>query len=108
MICSQGDIIEVDFNPSVGHEPNKRRPALVISTDKFNLRSSLTAVVPITSVNNGYPLHVRIDGECVTGFACIEQVRTLDLSSRPCRKIETASEQTMGEALALVGAMFGI
>lgn len=108
MICSQGDIIEVSFDPSVGHEPSKHRPALVISTDGFNLKSSLTAVAPITSTDNGYPLHVRIDGEHVTGFACIEQLRTFDLSSRPCHKLETASDEAMGEALTLIGAMFGI
>lgn len=50
MLFEQGDLIEVDFNPTVGHEPAKRRPALVVSAGYFNnVVSSLTVVCPITS-----------------------------------------------------------
>lgn len=31
MVFEQGDIIEVDFDPTRGHEPQKKRPALVVS-----------------------------------------------------------------------------
>lgn len=108
MICQQGDIIQVCFDPSVGHEPNKYRPALVVSTDDFDIRSSLTAVCPVTSVDNGYPLHARIERDEIVGFACIEQLRTLDLSGRRCEKVGSASEAEMGEVLALIGSVFGI
>lgn len=108
MICEQGDIIEVDFEPSVGHEPNKYRPALVVSSDAFNRRSSLTAVCPITSVNNGYPLHVGIDYDEVRGFVCAEQVRTVDLSGRRCRRLTTASEDDMGLVLSYLASVFGL
>ena len=57
-IYDQGDIIEVSFDPSIGHEPQKKRPAVVVSTYDFNMRSSLTFVAPITSTFNKYPLHV--------------------------------------------------
>jgi mRNA-degrading endonuclease toxin of MazEF toxin-antitoxin module len=30
MEFGQGDIIELNFDPTVGHEPKKERPALVI------------------------------------------------------------------------------
>jgi len=108
MLCEQGDIIEVSFDPSYGHEPQKRRPALVVSTDAFNLRSSLTAVCPITSTDNGYPLHVRIDADDVHGFVCVEALRTLDLQSRRCERVSVADATAMGEVLSLIGAIFGI
>ncbi|MEG1494363.1 MAG: type II toxin-antitoxin system PemK/MazF family toxin, partial [Gordonibacter sp.] len=53
MNLEQGDIVIVDFNPSVGHESAKSRPAIVVSGYGFNSRSSLVAVVPVTSGNNG-------------------------------------------------------
>ena len=108
MICEQGDIIAVDFEPSVGHEPNKYRPALVVSSNTFNTRSSLTAVCPITSVNNGYPLHVGIDHEEVRGFVYVEQVRTVDLSNRRCKRLAQASEDDMGLVLSYVASIFGL
>ena len=48
MAAEQGSIIWVSFDPSVGHEPSKRRPALVVSSDYFNYRCSLTVVVSTT------------------------------------------------------------
>ena len=44
MICEQGAIIEVSFDPTVGHEPQKRRPAVVVSTDGCNRMSSLSLI----------------------------------------------------------------
>ena len=45
MLFEQGDLIEVNFSPTVGHEPQRRRPALVVSVGYFNnVISSLTVV----------------------------------------------------------------
>ena len=109
-IFNQGDIIEVNFNPTLGHETAKRCPALVVSTDDFNLRSSMTFVAPITSIDNGYPLHVRIsdEGAGVRGCVCVEQTRSLDLSALPCQKVGELSVDDMNEVLNLIGAVFGI
>lgn len=109
-IFSQGDIVEVNFSPSLGHEPAKRRPALVVSTDAFNMRSSMTFVAPITSVNNGYPLHLPIHaGDAgVRGCVCVEQTRAMDLSTRPCEKVGELGVDDMNEVLNLLGSVFGI
>ena len=48
MICEQGEVLYVDFEPHVGHEPAKYRPAIVLSADAFNRVSSMTVVAPIT------------------------------------------------------------
>lgn len=106
----QGDIVEVGFDPTLGHEPTKRRPALVVSSDEFNFMSSMTVVVPVTSTDNGYPLHVRISstGGEVTGFACVEQLRAIDLEARRARKVAELPREDMSEVLNLVGAVFGI
>ena len=44
-----GDIYWVDFDPSAGQEITKRRPALVISDEKYNLKTNMPVVLPITS-----------------------------------------------------------
>lgn len=108
MIVTQGDIVRVDFNPTRGHEPRKRRPALVVSTDAFNLRSSLTMVCPITSTDNGYPLHVPLRHEDLHGFICVEQLRSLDLSARQAEIIGKAGLETMNEVLNVLAPVFGL
>ena len=45
----QGDIIIINFNLSVGREIQKKRPALVISSDVYNSVTGMVAVCPITS-----------------------------------------------------------
>ncbi len=112
-LYEQGDIVDVDFDPAVGHEPRKMRPALVISDGYFNnALSSLTVVCPITSTVNGHPLHVEItDCEGVRGCVCLEQIRAIDLANpqRRARKREVSMGcETMSRVLTGIGSMFGI
>lgn len=103
----QGDIIEVDFSPSVGHEPAKTRPAVVVSVFGFNTRSSLVSVVPLTTKDSGYPLHVEIGAEGASGWACVEALRNIDLSRRGYRLIGYAEDATMRTIMGLIRGMFG-
>ena len=50
----RGEIRLVDFDPSVGSEANKRRPALIVSNDHANaaaarLGRGVVTVIPLTS-----------------------------------------------------------
>ena len=107
-VFEQGDLIEVDFSPSVGHEPAKVRPAVVVSCFGFNSRSSLVAVVPVATNDNGYPLHVAIDCGGVHGFACVEGLRTLDLERREHRMVGYVDEPAMRKIVQCVRGMLDI
>ena len=109
MFYSQGDIIEVSFDPSLGHEPQSRRPALVISDDEFNGMSSLIFLAPITTKLSGYPLHIVLPKDCdIDGAVCIEQSRPLDLNARKHERICRLDEATMSTVLEALGAVFGL
>ncbi len=113
MLFEQGDIIEVNFNPTVGHEPQKRRPALVVSVGHFNnVVSSLTVVCPITSNVNGHPLHIELaPGNIVQGCVCVEQLRAIDLNNpaRDAKRLGSALDfATMALVLDAIGAVFDI
>jgi len=110
-LYNQGDFVMVNFDPTTGHEPKKRRPALVVSTDSFNnVLSSLTVVCPVTSVDNGYPLHIKIaDANCVSGFVCVEQLRSVDLRRRDALRLdEPIDMDTMTKVLDAIAAIFNI
>ncbi len=113
MLLEQGDIIEVNFNPTAGHKTQKRRPALVVSVGYFNnFVSSLTVVCPITSSVNGHPLHIELaSGNAVVGCVCVEQMRAIDLGdpARDARPLGSSVDPaTMSLVLDAIGAVFGI
>ena len=104
----QGDIIEVDFTPAVGHKPAKRRPAIVVSCFAFNARSSVVAVVPITSKNNGHPFHVPVRAGDASGFACVEGIRSLDVAQRGYRFVGYANDEAMWHIMTCIRGMLDL
>lgn len=46
---NRGEVWWVDFEPAVGGEIRKKRPAIVVSNDKANKYLNRLQVVPVTS-----------------------------------------------------------
>ncbi len=101
-------MIEVDFNSGVGHEPAKRRPAIVVTSYAFNVRSSLVGVAPIQSKDTGYPLHVPVDEAGLHGYACVEKVRNIDVERRGYCLIGCASDALMRRVMGIIRGMYGL
>lgn len=58
----RGELWLVDFDPTQGHEQAGRRPALIVSTDGYNLGPARMAVaVPLTSTARAMPMRVRVE-----------------------------------------------
>lgn len=79
----RGDIILVDFDPTIGHEIKKVRPALIISNNIANERYNLITVLPITSKNTDrvFRTEVLIDksaGLPKKSKILTQQIRTVD------------------------------
>lgn len=69
-VPKRGDIWLVDFDPSVGAEIHKVRPAAVVSVDTIG-RLPLRMVVPITdwkAVYSSYPWFVELPKSAVNGL----------------------------------------
>ena len=82
-IPKRGDIVWVDFSPTLGHEQSGRRPALVLSARHYNGVTSLMVVCPITRSTKGYMFEVPIPaGAPVAGVVLADHVRSIDWRSR--------------------------
>lgn len=69
----------------------------------------MTVVVSITSCDNGYPLHVELsDYEEFLGWACVEQLRAVDLNAWHAQHVGYLRDDDISELLNVVGAVFGI
>lgn len=107
MIFEQGDIIEVDFSPTRGHELADSRPALVVSNHDFNISNSMTLVCPITTRMKPFFLHQELPLDCcVRGSVVMEQVRALDLEARPTKRLGSLSHEELMPILTCLQSLF--
>ena len=73
-----GAVHWAELDPRVGREQGGRRPALVVASRGFlDVLDTLAIVVPVTSVDRGWPNHVPLAGLGRPSFAMTEQVRAL-------------------------------
>ena len=97
----RGDIYLVSFDPTVGHEIKKTRPALIIQNDIGNQYSPLTIVAAVTSKVSGtsYPVEVavepsRANGLSVRSAILLNQIRTI-ARQRLIKRLGAADAGTM-------------
>jgi mRNA interferase MazF len=96
-----GDVVWLDFDPQSGYEQKGRRPALVVSPEKYNAKVGLAILCPITSRVKGYPFEVRISvPRSVDGAILADQVKNLDWSRRRAKFICRAPDEVLAEVLA--------
>lgn len=76
-----GAIHWTELSPRVGREQGGRRPALVVASHGFlEVVDALAIVVPVTSVDRGWPNHVALAGPGRPSLAVTEQVRAVGRS----------------------------
>lgn len=65
----RGDVFLVNFDPTVGAEVKKIRPAMVVSNDINNAHSPIISIAPVTSnVRRVY----RFEVEIAAGSGCLQ------------------------------------
>ncbi|MBM4136327.1 MAG: type II toxin-antitoxin system PemK/MazF family toxin [Nitrospira sp.] len=82
---TRGDIYLVDFEPSVGSEIRKKRPALIISCNEANKHLRTVMVIPFSSkVDKVYPFEVFVrkeeSGLDIDSKLKVTQMRSVDKS----------------------------
>lgn len=104
-----GDIAWTDLDPVRGTEQGKRRPALVLTSRRYNELSGRAVICPITSQGGDWPFNVPLPPGLKThGFVLVDQVRAVDRASRLFRRIETAPAQLMSDVRAMLAVILGI
>ena len=102
----RGDIIRLDFDPSVGKEINKlQRPALVLSPLAFNKSMGLAFVAPITSTIRNIPMEISLPEKMeTTGVIQPWQTRSYDWIERRAKfveKLDAKSTQRVSDYVKL-------
>lgn len=106
-MVKRGDIIIINFDPVKGHEQAGKRPALVISNEKFYSIFKLAVILPITNNIKDFPFHVLLDDRTkIKGAILCEHLRTVDLEERKYNKVEELPEDILEEVLKKVSLIF--
>ncbi len=91
----RGEVWWVNFDPSLGDEIKKKRPAVIVSNDISNTHLNKYQVVPITSnVDRLYPSETYISFKNKRGKAMADQLATVS-KLRFISKAGTLSEAEM-------------
>ena len=82
-LIKRGEVYLVNFDPTVGAEAKKTRPALVVSNDINNFHSPIVSISPITSnVTRVYSFEIEVPpgtgGLKVRSKIMINQTRAVD------------------------------
>lgn len=77
-----GDIVFFDFDPQVGREQAKRRPALVLTDSRYNRASGLAVVCPLTSKRKPYPFALSVTVDRIEGAILVDRLKSLDWAGR--------------------------
>jgi len=98
---NRGDIYLVDFEPSVGVEIRKKRPAIIISCNEANKHLRTIMVIPFSSkTEKVYPFEVFVkkeqSGLHIDSKLKIPQMRSVD-KSRLRKYIGTLNDDLLSE-----------
>jgi mRNA interferase MazF len=103
-----GDIIWLDFDPQMGREQAKHRPALVITEESYNRVSGLAVVCPLTSRRKPYPFALPVIVNKVEGSVLVDQIKSLDWSTRKAAFHSKASPELLTKVRAYLQVLLGI
>lgn len=106
-IPNQGDIVFFDLNPVKGHEQSGYRPAVVISTKKFNNFNNMIICCPISSNTKDFPSHYELeDTKKIHGSVLCEHVRSIDYNERNVKYVEKVSKNDFENIMSLFNTFF--
>ncbi|MDX2181564.1 MAG: type II toxin-antitoxin system PemK/MazF family toxin [Bryobacteraceae bacterium] len=109
----RGEIYLVAFDPTVGHEIQKTRPALIIQNDVSNRYSPLTIVAAITSQFSTPPhprevvLEPGASGLSKPSAVVLNQIRTID-RLRLIKRLGAVDEATMKKVDGAIQISLGL
>ena len=102
--AARGDIYHIDLDPTKGREQRGRRFIYILSPAEHNKRG-LAIALPISqgqtlARSTGYACTLMGAGTRTQGVVICDQPRTLDLSARGARYVETVPDYVTDDVLS--------
>lgn len=102
-----GDIVWLDFDPQLGREQAKRRPALVVTEQSYNRASGLALVCPLTSRRKPYPFALAASIGKVEGAVLVDHIKSMDWTARKVAFHSRADPALLAKVRAYLRVLLG-
>ena len=103
-----GHIVVMDFDPQVGREQARRRPALVLTDQRYNRASGLAVVCPLTSQRKPYPFALPTTVDKVEGAILVDQLKSRDWAGRKAVFHSKADPALVNKVRQYVSVLLGL
>ena len=122
-IPEAGDIVMMDLDPQANHpnprkggavrgprsrEQAKRRPALVLTDQRYNRASGLAIVCPLTSKRKPYPFALPVTVDQVEGAVLVDQLKSMDWAGRRTEFHSKAAPGLIGKVRQYIAVLLGL
>jgi mRNA interferase MazF len=99
-----GDVVWLNFDPQAGHEQAGHRPALVLTTARYNLTTGLLVVCPMTSRIKNYAFEVVVT-RAPPSAVLADQVKNIDWRARRAVKKGSVSPEILAQVRAKIRSL---
>jgi mRNA interferase MazF len=95
----------INLEPTVGANPPKARPCVIISPDEMNRHIATVIIAPMTTQGKLYPTRVVCQFEGKTGLVILDQLRTVD-KGRLLQRLGPLNSRDQSAILATLAEIF--
>ena len=106
-MVSQGDIVIVDFDPSLGSEQKGKRPGLVLAIMYHKNTNGFAIVVLLLMLRQSIIRYILPDDRTKTyGEIMCEQLKTMDTKVRNLKLLKSFPDDILENVLKIVKLLF--
>lgn len=106
-IPDRNDIVWLDFEPSMGKEIGKFRPALVLSSKAYNQQTGLLICCPVSSSIRGGSTEVKVSNLDQPSVVAANLIQTLSWKHRKVKKITQAEDKVFENVILRIIPLIG-
>ena len=103
-----GDLVWLEFDPQVGREQAGHRPAIVLTPQVYNKKTSLMICCLLTTQIKGYPFEVIVELDGVQSAILSDQVKSLDWKIRKAKYKNKVRPEVLAEVRAKAKSLLSI
>ena len=104
-MVNQGEIWQVNLDPTVGSEIKKSRPCVIVSPAEMNQFLRTVVVAPMTTKGFDAPFRIKVTHANKKGLVLLDQIRAVD-KTRLQKKVGSLLPKTLSSVLATLQHTF--